>query len=191
MACRSSVYIRTGVSDDSLGGCQSVLRTILAPRTTRRTRRADIIVTIITLYDGSSLVEMFTEILTERPFTSVENDSEVVAIQQVGGTAAGIGPLGFEPRLPDPKSGVLPLDEGPVTVWRLNLPRWRWDRQTERSLRLAKLRRAQLKREIGPTRLQMPNPKLQIRPTKHQMPHLKREMPQMKLRMPQMKLHLR
>lgn len=25
-----------------------------------------------------------------------------------------IGPLGFEPRFPDPKSGVLPLDEGPA-----------------------------------------------------------------------------
>ena len=25
-----------------------------------------------------------------------------------------IGPLGFEPRLTDPKSAVLPLDEGPV-----------------------------------------------------------------------------
>lgn len=26
---------------------------------------------------------------------------------------SGIGPEGFEPSFPDPKSGVLPLDEGP------------------------------------------------------------------------------
>src|SRR6184192_1449527 len=37
------------------------------------------------------------------------------------GTRMGIGPGGFEPPFPDPKSGVLPLDEGPVTMWRLNL----------------------------------------------------------------------
>src|SRR3972149_3778156 len=30
------------------------------------------------------------------------------------GRSRRIGPLGFEPRLPDPKSGVLPLDEGPL-----------------------------------------------------------------------------
>src|ERR1051326_7949069 len=32
-----------------------------------------------------------------------------------------IGPLGFEPRLTDPKSAVLPLDEGPVRLgwWKL------------------------------------------------------------------------
>src|SRR5438034_4490531 len=33
----------------------------------------------------------------------------------------GIGPGGFEPPYPDPKSGVLPLDEGPGTMKRLNL----------------------------------------------------------------------
>src|SRR2546425_3251902 len=29
----------------------------------------------------------------------------------------GIGPGGLEPPFPDPKSGVLPLDEGPATCW--------------------------------------------------------------------------
>src|SRR2546422_897571 len=33
----------------------------------------------------------------------------------------GIGPGGFEPPYPDPKSGVLPLDEGPGSMKRLNL----------------------------------------------------------------------
>src|SRR6266576_6573707 len=33
----------------------------------------------------------------------------------------GIGPGGFEPPYPDPKSGVLPLDEGPATNCGLNL----------------------------------------------------------------------
>lgn len=34
-----------------------------------------------------------------------------------------IGPGGFEPPFPDPKSGVLPLDEGPALLLRLNLGR--------------------------------------------------------------------
>src|SRR6266566_198461 len=37
------------------------------------------------------------------------------------GAGMGIGPGGFEPPYPDPKSGVLPLDEGPATMKRLNL----------------------------------------------------------------------
>src|SRR6266705_4002200 len=37
------------------------------------------------------------------------------------GARMGIGPGGFEPPYPDPKSGVLPLDEGPATMKRLNL----------------------------------------------------------------------
>ncbi len=37
------------------------------------------------------------------------------------GARMGIGPGGFEPPYPDPKSGVLPLDEGPAVNWRLNL----------------------------------------------------------------------
>src|SRR5205807_3886385 len=36
-------------------------------------------------------------------------------------TGRGIGPGGFEPPFPDPKSGVLPLDEGPAVMSRLNL----------------------------------------------------------------------
>src|ERR1041384_3319280 len=40
----------------------------------------------------------------------------------------GIGPGGFEPPYPDPKSGVLPLDEGPVRWLAINLgtPRTAW-----------------------------------------------------------------
>src|SRR5436309_8171023 len=37
------------------------------------------------------------------------------------GAGKGIGPGGFEPPYPDPKSGVLPLDEGPARLSRLNL----------------------------------------------------------------------
>src|SRR5712691_10372244 len=33
----------------------------------------------------------------------------------------GIGPGGLEPPFPDPKSGVLPLDEGPATMLALKL----------------------------------------------------------------------
>jgi hypothetical protein len=37
------------------------------------------------------------------------------------GTGIGVGPGGFEPPYPDPKSGVLPLDEGPAMSLALNL----------------------------------------------------------------------
>src|SRR5438132_10450119 len=48
------------------------------------------------------------------------------------GARMGIGPGGFEPPYPDPKSGVLPLDEGPARLWRLNLQSqaFRWKAQT-------------------------------------------------------------
>ncbi len=37
------------------------------------------------------------------------------------GARMGIGPGGFEPPYPDPKSGVLPLDEGPAMLLAFNL----------------------------------------------------------------------
>src|SRR3989441_7667036 len=49
-----------------------------------------------------------------------------------GAAEKGIGPGGFEPPYPDPKSGVLPLDEGPATMKRLKLQSqgFRWKAQT-------------------------------------------------------------
>ncbi len=48
------------------------------------------------------------------------------------GAGMGIGPGGFEPPYPDPKSGVLPLDEGPARLWPLNLQtsRYPWKTST-------------------------------------------------------------
>src|SRR5437867_1832170 len=47
----------------------------------------------------------------------------VIVLLSVGPKDCGekVGPLGFEPRLTDPKSAVLPLDEGPVRLrwWKL------------------------------------------------------------------------
>src|SRR5437867_11588461 len=47
----------------------------------------------------------------------------VIVLLSVGPKDCGekVGPLGFEPRFADPKSAVLPLDEGPVRLrwWKL------------------------------------------------------------------------
>ena|SRR5262245_5406453 len=44
--------------------------------------------------------------------------------------ASGVGPEGFEPSFPDPKSGVLPLDEGPAIMSQKNIasPQIWWER---------------------------------------------------------------
>ena len=57
------------------------------------------------------------------------------------GARMGIGPGGFEPPYPDPKSGVLPLDEGPATLWRLKLQSqgFRWKAPTFPLLPLKRL----------------------------------------------------
>src|SRR5207247_8572676 len=53
---------------------------------------------------------------------SLDNPSVHVGLSKVSnGQGGGIGPGGFEPPYPDPKSGVLPLDEGPATNRGVNL----------------------------------------------------------------------
>src|SRR3989454_11018778 len=45
----------------------------------------------------------------------------IARVGRMRASADQIGPGGLEPPFPDPKSGVLPLDEGPAIMSRLNL----------------------------------------------------------------------